>query len=203
MESGVRVSRAEAQRNRERVVETAGQLFRARGVDGVGIAELMRESGLTHGGFYGQFESKDALAAEATARMMERSVGKWRGIAAQNPDGALSAIVHDYLSHRHLHAPESGCALTTLSAHAAREGGPMAQAIGSGTDGLARVLEEVVPGYDRQAALAAVAQMAGALMLARAAGDPALAEEIMAAAKAALLGHKSDDQSLLPQAGEG
>jgi len=180
----MKVSREQAARNREAVVDAASRLFRAQGVDGAGIAEIMAEGGLTHGGFYKQFGSKDVLAAEACARSLERSAAKWRGIASTAGSNALGAIAENYLSARNRDAPERGCALIGLGADAARKGGALAGAYRAGMEGLTDVLEGA--GVNRSAALARLSQLVGAMVLARAVKDEALSDEIMAAARDAL-----------------
>jgi len=93
----MRVSREQAAENRQRVVETAARLFRERGYDGIGVADLMREAGLTHGGFYGQFESKEQLMAEASASVLQKSLQSWRERIARHPEDPLGAVVRAYL----------------------------------------------------------------------------------------------------------
>src|SRR4051812_16038571 len=97
----MRVSRAIVAQNRERIVEVAGRLFRERGFDGIGVADLMKEAGLTHGGFYGHFSSKDALFAEASARALASSLANWGTVAERAPGDPLSAIAGVYLTGRH------------------------------------------------------------------------------------------------------
>src|SRR6058998_1573826 len=87
----MKVSREQAAQNRERIVETAAQLFRERGFEGIGVADLMQEAGLTHGGFYGHFSSKEDLIAEAAARAFEGSVAVWSNVAERASGDALSA----------------------------------------------------------------------------------------------------------------
>lgn len=162
----MKVTRAQADRNREAVVDKASQLFRARGVDGVGIGEVMRQCSLTHGGFYHRFGSKEDLAAEACARALAGSLARWHGIVEDvGQDGALAAIADDY-----------------LSADAARRGGPLAEAFRAGMEGLAGILEGATG--DRAQALALLSQMVGAL--ARGVNDAALSDDILAAARHAI-----------------
>jgi TetR/AcrR family transcriptional repressor of nem operon len=179
----MKVSREQAARNRDRVVDTASRLFRAHGVDGVGIGEVMRACGLTHGGFYNQFASKDALAAEACAAALAASAARWRAIAARAQD-VPAAITADYVSSRNRDAAETGCALIALGPDAARKGGEMAAAFRAGLLDLAGILEED-GGMARTDALARLAQMVGALVLARGVGDEALSDQIMAAVRIA------------------
>lgn len=183
----MKVSREQAARNRDKVVETASRLFRAHGVDGVGINEVMREAGLTHGGFYNQFPSKEALAAEACAASLTKSAGKWRAIAeAAGPKKAAAAIADNYLSARNRDAPETGCALIALGPDAARRGGELAHAFRDGFEALTGIIETLSDGLSREEALARMAQLVGAMVLARGVGDPALSSEIMTAARRAL-----------------
>ena len=183
----MKVSRDQAARNREKVIDAASRLFRARGVEGVGIGEVMRECGLTHGGFYNQFDSKEALVAEACAASLANSATRWREVAAQaEEDHAPAAIAANYLSVRNRDAAETGCALIALGPDAARRGGDLAGAFRDGFETLAAILQQAGSGMERQAALAQIAQMVGAMVLARGVADPALSDEILAAARHAL-----------------
>src|SRR3954471_4013395 len=91
-ETRMKVSREQAARNRERIVETAAQLFRERGFEGIGLADLMKEAGLTHGGFYGHFSSKDDLIAEASALALTRSLAVLSKVGERAPGDPLSAL---------------------------------------------------------------------------------------------------------------
>src|ERR671937_1457010 len=88
----MKVSRAQAAKNRERVVETAAQLFRERGFEGIGVADLMKEAGLTHGGFYGHFASKEDLIAEASARALAQLLARWGKLADRASGDPLSVL---------------------------------------------------------------------------------------------------------------
>jgi TetR/AcrR family transcriptional repressor of nem operon len=142
----------------------------------------MRECGLTHGGFYNQFESKEALAAEACATSLARGAAKWRRLSAEDGPDAITA---DYLSARNRDAPETGCALIALGPDAARKGGPLAAAFREGFEDLTAALQNAGIA-DRDAALARMAQLVGTMVLARAVDDPALSEELLAANRRAL-----------------
>src|SRR3954466_10199923 len=107
----MKVSREQAALNRERIVETAAQLFRQRGFDGIGVADLMKEAGLTHGGFYGHFSSKEELIAEASARALMRSLGVLSKVAQRAPGDPLSAVAGAYLTSSHRDNPGAGCLL--------------------------------------------------------------------------------------------
>src|SRR3954451_5784146 len=101
----MKVSRDQAAKNRERIVETAAQLFRERGFEGIGVADLMKEAGLTHGGFYGHFSSKDDLIAEASARALMQSLALWSELADRATGNPLPALAAAYLSKGHRDKP--------------------------------------------------------------------------------------------------
>src|SRR5260370_27815802 len=104
----MKVSREQAAANRERIVEVAGKLFRENGFDGIGVADLMRAAGLTHGGFYGHFKSKDDLGGEACSRAMARASEKWAALARMPRGDARAAIVQQYLTEFHCDGPGAG-----------------------------------------------------------------------------------------------
>src|SRR5689334_11524507 len=97
----MKVSRAEAAQNRERIVDVAAKLFRERGFDGIGVADLMKSAGMTHGGFYKHFASKEDLMAQACTRALETGLDAFKQVAEQDPDRALSVIASGYLSPQH------------------------------------------------------------------------------------------------------
>lgn len=176
----MRVSRQEAAENRQRIVEAASRLFRDKGLDGVGVDAIMKEAGLTHGGFYGHFASKDALAAEATQHAIERSR------AWQERVTSLGHLAAAYLSPRHRADRANGCPVAALSGDFARRGASQRRVL---TAGIARQIDRIVellkrgtPAGRRRHAIAAYAGMVGALTLARAVDDPAFAQEILAVA---------------------
>jgi TetR/AcrR family transcriptional repressor of nem operon len=181
----MRVTREQAARNRERVLDTAARLFRERGFKGVGVAELMQEAGLTHGAFYGQFGSKDELMAEAVARAYAQLEEHWRRVARSSRD-PLDGVVAAYLSATHRDRPAEGCVMAALGAEAAREGSVLRRAITEGTRRQIEALSELVrapskPARRRRAA-AMLATMVGALVLSRVVDDHELSGEILAAA---------------------
>jgi TetR/AcrR family transcriptional repressor of nem operon len=173
---------------RERIMDAAGRLFRAGGIDAVGVDAVMREAGLTHGGFYAHFASKEALAAEMAATGLARSAARWEE-ASRDPDrrAALARIVEPYLHPAHVAAPARGCLLAALGPEIARRDAArpgVTAAIGRMIEALARCL----PGRRRERALAALSCMVGAVVLARIADDPALSAELLDAARAAVVG---------------
>ena len=174
----MKVSREQAAANRERILEAAARLFRERGLDGIGVADLMAAAGLTHGGFYGHFQSKEALMALACGRALDRSLEKWRA-------RSLPEIVAAYLSPRHRDQPGSGCAIAALASDVPRQGPAVRRTYTEGVRALVDELAVHLPGRSRaarrRAAAAALAGMVGALLLARAVDDAALSDEILQA----------------------
>ncbi|WP_043831035.1 TetR/AcrR family transcriptional regulator [Muricoccus aerilatus] len=188
----MRVTRAQAAENRARVVEVASRLFRERGFDGVGVDSLMQEAGLTHGGFYRAFGSKEALAAEACAGTLQASAEHWSRLIEDAGPDALAAIAQRYLSPRHRDAPGEGCAFAALAVEAGRRDGPVRKTFSQGLKAAIERLTRVVPGRGaaarREKAIATFAGLVGTLVLARAADDPAFSEEILAAGRKAFGG---------------
>ncbi len=179
----MRVSREQAAKNRAHVVDTAARLFRERGYDGIGVADLMKEAGLTHGGFYGNFASKEHLMAEACQKAFASAADRWAALIAQDASTARDAITSRYLSRRHVEHPGFGCAVATLGADAARLSAPVRAAMTEGIRGQIATLASTEAGDAagaRAAAISHYAGMIGALVLARAVDDPALADEILA-----------------------
>src|SRR3954452_12979212 len=107
----MKVSREQAAENRERIVESAARLFRERGFDGIGVADLMKAAGLTHGGFYGHFASKEDLMAQACARGLDASQDAMGKAIERDGANALSVIASAYLSPTHRDHPGEGCVL--------------------------------------------------------------------------------------------
>ncbi len=185
------MSRQKAAENRERIMDAAGALFREKGFDGIGVADIMKAAQLTHGGFYGHFASKDDLVAQASRRAMARAAMNWTNVTAGAPKNSYAALLEHYLSPRHRDDPGHGCAFAALSAEAARCGKPVRSVFAHGLEPLIEIIAKAVPGRSksgrRRKAVAAVAELVGALMLARAVDDRALSNEILDAAKQELL----------------
>ena len=186
----MKVSREQAAANRERILDVASKLFRERGLDGVGVADLMQAAGLTHGGFYGHFSSKEDLMAQACERAFANSAAKWANVCARAEGKPLAAIAKSYLSARHRDDPSSGCAVATLAVESSRHGSKVRRAIAHGVQALVEVLAGAIPGRNRAArrrmALASFASMVGAVVLARAVHDAELSEEILDAVAASI-----------------
>ncbi|WP_394790776.1 TetR/AcrR family transcriptional regulator [Rhodoferax sp.] len=186
----MKVTREQAIENRERVLAVAAQLFRERGFDGVGVADIMKTAGLTHGGFYGQFASKDDLLAQASTRALQSGGAWWHQLAADAPSQPLAAVTAAYLSAAHRDQPGKGCWVATLGPEVARQTAPVRRAFTEGIEAACAQLMQWLPGRSkaarREKALLTYASMVGAMVLARAVDDAALSEEILQAVAVAL-----------------
>ncbi|WP_423065744.1 TetR/AcrR family transcriptional regulator [Devosia sp. CN2-171] len=185
----MKVSREQAEKNRAHVVEVAGTEFRAHGFDGIGVADLMKSAGLTHGGFYNNFQSKDALAVEAVTRVFAETTARMRerALASDNP---LRAAVELYLSPAHRDSPALGCAIAALSQDAARGSPALRQAFEAGVEAYLELIAELAR-VSRRGAMAIYSTMVGALTLSRTVADRALSDEILTAAVNSLLEKES------------
>lgn len=197
-----RVSQAQAAENRRRIVAAAARLFRERGIGEVSVTDVMAEAGLTHGGFYKHFASKEALVAEAVAlafaKQAERGTLGGRGTldsdaeqVVRGAEAGLSApLIDDYLSVEHRDDPGGGCPTAGFGGDVAKDlGGNAARvAYADGVEGFARAISG-----GGEPDLAALSTMVGALILARATAGTDLSERILAAAR----------DTLNPATGEG
>ncbi|MEU4424953.1 TetR family transcriptional regulator [Actinoplanes sp. NPDC024001] len=179
-----RVSQAQAAQNRERIVATAARLFRERGVAGVSVADVMAEAGMTHGGFYKHFASKDALVAEAVTQAFAEQASSIAGRGSARSDDARTALLEAYLSPTHRDHPGTGCPSAGFGGDVARAAGGNAtrQAYADGVEAFAHLA-----GVAGEADLAAVSTMVGALLLSRATAGTELSDRILAAAREALI----------------
>lgn len=179
----MRVSRAEMAKNRERIIETAAKLFRERGFDGIGVSDLMKAAGMTHGGFYGHFKSKDELMAQACQRALADSLAALRLAAAQGGKTALSGVASTYLSPSHRDRPGQGCVMAALASEAPRHNRAVREAFTQGVRAAIDALEPLAPGKSKRAkrehAFAIYTSMVGALVLARAVDDASLSTEVL------------------------
>jgi TetR/AcrR family transcriptional repressor of nem operon len=187
-ETMMRVSRAQAEANRETVINVASRLFREHGFDGIGLKDLMKGAGLTQGGFYKQFESKDDLAALASRRAMESATRRWSTVAASSED-PLEAVIDMYLSSGHRGETADGCPLVALGADAARQTPEVRKPFQDGLKAHLQVLEELLPAGDSgeeaaQKAQALLALMVGAVTLSRIVTDEKLADSLLDSAAA-------------------
>ncbi|KAI3590572.1 Transcriptional regulator, AcrR family [Cupriavidus sp. U2] len=198
-----RASRAVADQHRTAIEAASARLFRQHGLHGVTVAQVMADAGLTHGGFYGHFSSKDDLAAAGCARAFADSAARWRQRIQQaggDRHAARRFLVEQYLSEVHRDAPEHGCPASALVGDVAREpaGKPVRGAFLDGIQQLLAAWKTLAPdttarepGADdtvaHRTALLEMATLVGAVTLARATAGDALSDDILDAARAWLL----------------
>ncbi|MEW1774489.1 TetR/AcrR family transcriptional regulator [Streptomyces sp. NPDC086777] len=198
-----RITREDKARNRQNILEAASRMFRSQGIDAVGIAELMKEAGLTHGGFYNHFASKNDLAVEVCGAAYAASL---EGLARTIEDGPgqagspLERVVAEYLSTAHRDDPDGGCPSVSLATDAGRHSEAVQSAYAEGVEGYltgfaAEFLREarekgheLDPAEARHRAIRLLSEMVGALTLARAVRhvEPELADEILQTGRSAL-----------------
>lgn len=175
----------------DRIVDTAARALRGAGFYGVGVADVMRQAGLTHGGFYAHFPSREALLAEALERAGQDSqLRLQRSLAAGEARGhsRFRSLVESYLSERHLKSPETGCPVAALASEMPRQAETVREAAGVRVRSLLESVEAVLPSGQPEGSAAVVAgQMVGALQLARALGDNAQGRRHLATARQFLL----------------
>jgi len=188
----MRYSREHKLETHARIVKKASVRLREKGAHGIGVADLMKDAGLTHGGFYAHFDSREALVIEAFAYAMDRSTERWRKLAAQTPpDKRLATIAASYLTPLHRDDPGHGCAVPALGAEIARESPKTRKAFAAKLeqmiDMLAAQIPDVPPKAARKQAMATMATMMGSLVLARIAGNGEFSDQILGAGRAAVL----------------
>ncbi|TPW27389.1 TetR/AcrR family transcriptional regulator [Martelella alba] len=175
----MRVSREQVEENRKTLLTAAGRLFRARGFDAVSVAEVMKEAGLTHGGFYGYFKNKDDLIGQAMAAVFETAE-----TSPQEPERLLA----QYLSPQHRDDPGRGCPMAALAGETIRQPGGVRAEMTAGLRRQLAALAGSLPGADEaarhRAAVGIWSGMVGALMLSRMSDDPALSDDILSEARA-------------------
>ena len=188
----MRYSKEHKQETHERIVRKASVRLREKGAHGVGVSDLMKEAGLTHGGFYAHFASREALVIEAFNYAMDRSTERWRKLAeATPPEKRFGAIVESYLTTIHRDDPGHGCAVPTLGPDIAREGAKARKAFAARLDEMIEMMADQVPELPRKAArqqaIAALSTMVGALVLSRVAGSGEFSDEILQTGREAAL----------------
>ena len=160
----------------ERIVGAAARAIRRSGYDGTGVADIMNEAGLTHGGFYAHFPSRDAMLTEAADRAGAESVAFLEGVAeAAPPQKALRALIRYYLSEEHVAGVETGCPVAALGSEMRRQAPKVRRAA---TRRIKDLIDLVARHSLDQDALVTVATMVGALVLARAVADPKLSKAV-------------------------
>ncbi|MEU3186272.1 TetR/AcrR family transcriptional regulator [Streptomyces sp. NPDC006923] len=200
-----RITKEDKARNRQNILEAAGRMFRSQGIDAVGIAELMKEAGLTHGGFYNHFASKNDLAMEVCGASFAASLGSLARAVEEGPSEAgspLERVVAGYLSTAHRDAEDGGCPSASLVTDAGRHTDAVQSAYAEGVEGYlagfsAEFLREAEekgqrpdPDEARRRAVRLLSELVGGLMLARAVRHvrPELSDEILRAGRDGALG---------------
>jgi TetR/AcrR family transcriptional repressor of nem operon len=189
----MRVSKEKATQNRQRILTSAARLFRERGIDATGVDSITEDAGLTHGGLYSQFGSKEAIAAEAVRFALGRGRSVWQRAVEANPGkNALPAIVESYLSQRHRDTPGSGCVVAALGTDIARQPRRVRAAftrqLKDDLEFLSRMMPDAKHADRYQDAIATFASMAGALILARAVSDATFSDLILKSTARRVLG---------------
>lgn len=199
----MRVSRVQAEENRQTVINVASRLFREHGFDGIGLKDLMEGAGLTQGAFYKQFASKDDLAAQASRRALESASQRWSAAAEADPQDPLGAVVAFYLSMEHRAERMDGCPVVALGSDAARQGAEVKASFEAGIREYLERLGRWVGEDDSEEAgskepdskepdskaMAILSTMIGAVLLSRAVNDEQLSKRFLeAAAESVLMG---------------
>ena len=181
-------TRSKKEETRERILRVAARAVRKYGYEGVGVVDVMNEAGLTHGGFYAHFESRDALLAAAADQAGAESIEHLtRAIAAAKPGQELTALVDTYLSDRHVAAPEDGCAIAAAGTEVPRQQTEVRRAANRRIKDLIGLIERQFPEWGRgtahDKAMGIAATVVGAVVLARAVDDAQLSSRIRKAAR--------------------
>src|SRR5215213_8686642 len=178
----MRVSRAQAEENRETVINVASRLFREHGFDGIGLKDLMKGAGLTQGGFYKQFASKDDLAAQASRRAMEAATRRWSAVAAASPD-PFEAVIGLYLSTGHREEKSDGCPIVALGSDAARQSEEVRTPFQDGIGAHLEILDELIPAAESPKtygqAMAMLSLMVGAVTISRILKDEEMSQRFL------------------------
>jgi TetR/AcrR family transcriptional repressor of nem operon len=179
------------QKTRERLLAVASRALKRDGAGGLAVAGVMAEAGLTHGGFYAHFPSRDALVAETLKTTLAEVRARFqRAVEGKPPAQALSDYIDFYVSERHRDQRSEGCVLTALGSEAGRLTGEALAIFAEGHAGLAQALARLIDpavADDRESlALSMTAEMVGAVILARATADKTRSDRLLAASRAAL-----------------
>jgi TetR/AcrR family transcriptional regulator, transcriptional repressor for nem operon len=179
----MRVSRVQAEENRQTVITVASRLFREHGFDGIGLKDLMKGAGLTQGAFYKQFASKEDLAAQASSRALESVSSRWSEAIAASPDDPLGAVIAFYLSMDHREEKMDGCPVAALGSDAARQSSDVKASFETGIKAYLETLGRMIGRADGEEtdgkAMAVLSTMVGALILSRVVNDPDLAQAFL------------------------
>ena len=185
----MKVSKQKVAEHREQIITAAAKRFRENGFDGISVADLMKEVGLTHGGFYGHFGSKEELIGLAAQRALRDSAKKWEKVIEEAPERPLEAFAKNYLSRRHQMHPETGCLLAAVGSELSRQPRSVKEAVEEELT-IFDLLSRIVPGKTKAAkrkqAIVVLAGLIGGMILARSMPNDALAEEILETVSSAL-----------------
>jgi TetR/AcrR family transcriptional repressor of nem operon len=191
----MRVSREKFAQNREKILQVAGVLFREKGFDGIGVAEIMKAAGMTHGGFYGHFESKEDLALEVSRDLIEKVKIRWNEIISAAPDRPLDALVRHYLARCSVDDPGGSCVFASLVQEVSRSRGAVRETFNDGLSALVDILAGIVPGETveerRDKGFTTLSAMMGAVILARAVESRELSDNFLFTTRDELLRAKS------------
>jgi TetR/AcrR family transcriptional repressor of nem operon len=188
-------SQADKAASHERIVKAASRRIRRDGVDNVSVAELMNQAGLTHGGFYRHFDSRDELVAEAIEDALAQGSERVHAAANLGGDGALAAIIDAYLSTLHRDKPETGCAVAALPTDISRTDARARAAYSRQVRTYLDLLAELTPARDPDERHLILAALLGALLLARAVDDRGLSDEMLDSVARALHRYVDAEQS--------
>jgi TetR/AcrR family transcriptional repressor of nem operon len=175
-------SKLDKAESHERIVKIAAARFREAGLGGVGVADLMKEAGLTHGGFYRHFESRDQLVAEAVESALTQGAQRLGRVVERSGEQAFGAVVDAYLNREHVDRQGSGCALVALAADVVRSGSRTRAAYTRQVENYLGMFEELLKASGpeaRRRAVTVLSALVGALALARAVDDEALCREVL------------------------
>ncbi|MGO4560154.1 TetR/AcrR family transcriptional regulator [Mesorhizobium sp. 2RAF21] len=183
----MRVSRAQADENHQTVINSASRLFREYGFDGIGLKDLMKTAGLTQGGFYKQFASKEDLIARASQRAMEMATRRWSDAVGSDPQSPLETVMAFYLSPDHRQERGDGCPIVALGSDAARQSTEVRATFEAGVKAHLQILDELLPADEdegpRAKATVVLSLMIGAVLLSRIVNDETLAQGFLQAAR--------------------
>ena len=182
-----RYSTDHKEKTRAAIVDAAAERIRSGGFDALGVASIMAEAGLTHGGFYAHFPSRDALLAAAVTRLFEKAcetVGRFE--EKYGAEAGLEKYIDFYLSPRHRDDTEHGCPIPALAGDAQRAAPQVKAAFEAGLDALAERLGQMIPKGGKKAALALYGEMVGVLSVSRTMGDAKQSGELLAAKRKAI-----------------
>ncbi|WP_076862641.1 TetR/AcrR family transcriptional regulator [Bradyrhizobium mercantei] len=184
----MRYPASETAKKHERILKEAARLFRERGFDGAGVAEIMEAAGLTHGAFYAHFTSKDALQTEAVERAFAQANSRIYALATNTSD-AKQAFLDSYLGRAHRNHAQDGCPMAALGPEIARSSAarkPFTQGVKHILDGMVSRFRWKRKGIARRNAIHVLSAAVGAVILARAVDDPRFSDEILASVRDAL-----------------